>query len=333
MRRRSFIAGALSAATIGTARAQQTGRVHRIAIVNPAEPIGHLNEIDQPRRYGVLFRELRRLGYVEGQNLSVQRFSGEGRTQYYPQLAQEVVQRNLDVILVSSSRLVLDFKSATTTIPIVGLMADPVAAGIVPNLAHPGGNITGISVDAGLEIWGKRLEQLRGLNPAISRVGYLASRAVWEAPYGAGVQAAARRLGISLVGPPLEGSLNETEYRRVFAAMTKQGVEAVLTSDQPEHFTFRHLIVELSANARLPAAYSYREFAEIGGLMAYAFDTEDLYSHAASAIGQILNGTEPGDIPIYQPTKFSLIINLKAAKAIGIEIPASLLASADEVIE
>jgi putative tryptophan/tyrosine transport system substrate-binding protein len=244
-----------------------------------------------------------------------------------------VVERDPDLILAASSRLVLNFKAATATIPIVGLTADPVAVGIVSNLARPGANITGISADAGLEIWGKRLELLGDISPGISRVGYLASRAVWESPYGAVVQAAAQMLGVSLIGPPLDGSLDIAEYRRVFAAMTKERADAILPSDQPEHVTNRQLIVELAEKARLPATYSYREFVETGGLMAYAVDIDEQFRYAAGAISQILKGTKPGDIPYYQVSKYTLIINVKAAKALGLTIPSSLLARADEVIE
>ena len=152
-------------------------------------------------RFSLLFKELRRLGYVEGQNVVVERYSP-------------------DLIVTITSRMVLNFKAATTAIPIVGLMADPVAFGIVESLAHPGGNITGISTDAGPEIWGKRLDLLREAAPGTSRAGFLASRFVWNSPFGvANLRVAAERMGISLIGPPLEGALQEQEYRRVFEAM------------------------------------------------------------------------------------------------------------------
>jgi putative ABC transport system substrate-binding protein len=164
-------------------------------------------------------------------------------------------------------------------------------------------------------------------------VGYLASRSVWESPYGAVVQGAAQRLGIFLIGAPLDGSFAVTEYPRVFAAMGKGHADAVLASDQVEHTTYRQLIVELAEKARLPAAYSFREFVEIGGLMAYAVDGTDMFRHAASAVSQILNRPKPSDIPYYQMTKFALVINLKTAKTLGIEVSSSLLARAGEVIE
>jgi putative tryptophan/tyrosine transport system substrate-binding protein len=229
---------------------------------------------------------------------------------------------------------VLNFKAATTAIPIVGLMADPVVFGIVDSLAHPGGNITGISTDAGPEIWGKRLDLLREAAPGTSRAGFLASRFVWESPFGvARIRAAAQRLGISIIGPPLEGTLQEQEYRRVFEAMLQDRADALIVSDQAENFTYRKLIVELAATSGLPTIYPYREQVEAGGLMAYAPDLSDVYRRGAGYVDQILKGTKAGEIPIYLAAKFDLVINMKAAKAIGLTIPPGLLLRADEVIE
>jgi putative ABC transport system substrate-binding protein len=225
------------------------------------------------------------------------------------------------------------FKAATATIPIVGIMADPVAFGLVTSFARPGGNVTGVSVDAGVEIWGKRLQILREAIPTASRVGYLASRGVWENPDGAAVQEAAKRAGISLVGPLLEGAIEEGEYRRVFEAMMQERVDALVVSDQAEHYTNRRLIVELAERTGLPALYPYREHVELGGLMAYTFDLVDLWRRSAGYIDQILKGAKPGEIPVYQATKFELVINMKAANAIGLTIPPALVLRADEVIE
>jgi putative ABC transport system substrate-binding protein len=229
--------------------------------------------------------------------------------------------------------LVLNFKAATATIPIVGTMGDPVVYGIVPSLARPGGNITGASVDAGLEISGKRIELLREAIPRVSRVGFLATRWMWDQPYGSAIQEAAKRISISLLGPPLDAPYQEGEYRRVLAAMAQEGVDALIVTHQPENFTNRRLIVELAAEGKLPAMYGNRDFVEIGGLMAYGFDPADLGRRAADQIDQVLRGTQPAEIPIYQPTKFELSINLNTAKTLGIEVPPSLLARADEVIE
>ena len=181
MRRREFIVLLSCTATAWplAARAQKFPEMRRLAIVNPSNPVAELTETGNPR-YVAFFKELRRLGYVEGQNIAVERYSGEGRTEHYAELASEVVGRSPDLILTNTSRLVLNFKAATTTIPIVGIMADPVRFGIVESLASPGGNITGVSGDAGLEIWGKRLDLLREVVPGTSKVGYLASRIPWD---------------------------------------------------------------------------------------------------------------------------------------------------------
>jgi len=209
MRRREFLITLVLSATIPCAHAQQPGKLYRIAIVHPSAPLAEMTDTGN-RRFSALFKELRRLGYVEGQNIVVERYSGAGRTEHYSELANEVVRHKPDLILTISSRMVVNFKAATTAIPIVGLMADPVAFGIVESLAHPGGNITGICTDAGPEIMGKRLDLLREAAPGTSRAGFLASRSVWESPFGvAGLQEAAQRMGISLIGPPLEGALQE----------------------------------------------------------------------------------------------------------------------------
>ena len=333
MRRREFITFLGGAATWPlVAQAQKSPEMRRLAIVNPSAPVAELTETGNPR-YVAFFKELRQLGYVEGQNIAIERYSGEGRTEHYAELAREVVDRNPDVILTNRSLLVLNFKAATTTIPIVGLMADPVRFGIVESLARPGGNITGVSTDAGQEIWGKRLDLLREVVPGTSKVGYLASRWNWESPIAiAALQEAAERLGISLIGPPLEGT-EEQEYRRVFEALTRSQPGALIVSDSAENLTYRRIIIELAAKSGLPALYPYREQAEAGGLMAYAPDLLDLYRRAANNVRDILNGAKPSDIPVYLASKFELVINLKTAKALDLPISPSLLVRADEVIE
>jgi putative ABC transport system substrate-binding protein len=326
----SVLGGAVAATWPARARAQQPGKLFRIAIVHASAPVAEMTDTGNPR-FIALFKELRRLGYVEGQNVVFERYSGAG--QYSSELANEVVRHKPDLILTTSSRMALNFKAATTAIPIVGLMADPVVFGIVDSLAHPGGNITGISTDAGPEIWSKRLELLREAVPGTSRAGFLASRFGWETPFAVGLRVAPERMGISLIGPPLVAPLQEAEYRRVFKAMLQGRADALIVSDAPEHLTYRRLIVELAASSRLPTIYPYREQAEVGGLMAYAPDLLDVYRRAAGYVDQILKGTKAGEIPIYLAVKFDLVVNMKAAKAIGLTIPPTLLAHADEVIE
>jgi putative tryptophan/tyrosine transport system substrate-binding protein len=336
LKRRKFIAllgGAASIAWPLPARAQRPEKVYRIAIVSPSFPITELKETgDSDFRF--LLRELRRLGYVEGQNLTVERYSGRGQTEHYAELARQVVGRGPDVIVTNASRLVLNFKAATTTIPVVGLMADPIAFKIVDSIARPGGNITGVSVDAGLEVWGKRLELLREAVPeSVSGVGYLASRDTLGTSQATTVQRAAKQLGILLIMIPLEGTVQEAEYLRVFETMTQSRAHAIIISDQPENQAHRRLIVDLANDNRLPGVYPWRGYAEVGGFMAYGINSADMFLRAAGYVDQILRGTKLGDIPIYQPTKFELVINLRTAKALGLTIPPALLVRADEVIE
>jgi putative ABC transport system substrate-binding protein len=330
MRRREFIGSLIGTAAAWplVARAQQPAKVYRLAIVHPSDPIEQMSGTSGRPAFKVLFGELRRLGYVEGQNLIVERYSGEGKTAHYPEVASEVVRQQPDVIFAASNRMALPFKAATSTIPIVSNMADPVAYGLVSSLARPGGNITGVTDDDGLEIWGKRLELLRELVPAASRVGFLVSRNVAEAPQGVAMREAARQAGISLVDPPLEGTVQESEYRRVFDLMKQENA-----GDQSESGTNSRLIIELAEESRLPALFTYPAIAKQGGLMAYGIDGVDLYRGAAGYIARILQGAKPSELPINQETKFELVINLKTAKALGLTVPQILLAGADEVIE
>jgi len=228
--------------------------------------------------------------------------------------------------------LALNFKAATTTIPIVTTTADPIAGGLVSSLARPGGNITGVSVDAGIDILGKRLAFLLEATSKLSNVRFLVSQLSWERAPGAAVREASRRLGISLKGETMS-SFNEQEYQRAFNSMEHERVDGILVSDEGEHFTYRRLLVELAAKTRIPASYAYREHVELGGLMAYSFDLEDLFRGSARQVAEILKGANPGDMPFRQATKFQLVINVKAAKALGLEMPSTLLLRADEVIE
>jgi putative ABC transport system substrate-binding protein len=337
MKRREFIAllGGATVAWLLPARAQQATKTHRIAVVSPSASIADLSETGSNPNYVALFNELRRLGYIEGVNLVVTRYSAEGREERYPDLCQEVVRTNPDIIVTSRSNLALSFKGATATIPVVAVMGDPVAFGIVANIARPGGNITGIAVEPGQEIWGKRLQVLREVVPTAAKVGFLGSRLIWDLPHGQmdALREAARQLGISLLGPPIESPIQAEEYRRVLAAMAQEHVDGVIIGDQAEHITYRQLIVDLVRAAKLPTVFPYREFFEIGALVAYGPSSSDSWRRLAGYIDQILKGAHPGDLPIYLASKFELLINLKTAKALGITIPPSLLVRADEVIE
>jgi putative tryptophan/tyrosine transport system substrate-binding protein len=279
------------------------------------------------------FEELTRLGYVEGRNLLIERYSGEGRADHYPDLARQIVSRNPDLIIAVGQFIVLDIKAATSTIPIIGVFGNPIAFGIVPSLARPGGNITGVTVDVGFDQWVKRVQLLKEAVPQITRLGFLETR-VGRERVGATIgREIALKNSVSIVGPPLERPTDEQEYRRVFAAFAQEGVEGLLVNDEPENVTYRRLIVELAMKGRLPTIFSYRQFAEAGGLMSYGIDISDVGHRVADIVDKILKGAKPAEIPIFQPTKFELSINLKTAKTLGIELPPLLVARADNVIE
>lgn len=332
MRRREFLAGAMLAAATSASWAQQRATPSRIAIFHPAIPASLLTETGGGTAWRAFFGELRRLGYIEGQNLIIERSSAEGHHERYADLAREIVARNPDLIVTGTNPVVLAFKAATRAIPLVAFMVDPLKAGLVASLARPGGNLTGITLDAGIEIWGKRLELLKEAVPSTTRVAFLAMREGWEGSFGEAMRDVAGRLGVSLISMlPNTGTVAEIE--RVFAAMAAQRPDAVLVSGEGDLYAHRKLIVELAEQYRLPTMSPYRDFTDAGGLMAYTVDLAELLRHMAGEVKQILNGAKPGDIPIYQPTKFELLINRKTAKALGLTLPPTLLSRADEMID
>jgi putative ABC transport system substrate-binding protein len=333
MRRRDFITALGTAAAWPLAvRAQQPAKIKRIAMIHPAEKVGNMT-INGRRPFRTFFEEFSRLGYVEGQNIAVERYSGEGRPERYAELARDVVNTHPDLIFAVGARLSLDFKMATTTIPIVTVIIDPIAMGLVASIARPGGNITGVTIAGGLELIGKRIGLLVEAVPKLSTVGYLVSRRFWEDPRGAAAREAAKQADISLKAALLGSAFNEAEYQRVFRSMEQDRADALMVSDEAEHAPNTATIVELGAKGRIPTVYPFREFVEAGGLMAYSIDQAEIYRRLANLIDKILRGANPGDIPFYQPTKFELSVNLKTAKALGFEMPAMLLGRADEVIE
>ena len=332
MRRRNLIFGLLAVATIGSARAEQSAKARRIAIAAPSQPVGKMTETSGDPLFRAVFNELRRLGYIEGQSLLIERYSGEGRASHYADLARDVVSRNPDVIIsIGTNDFTLDFKAATTTIPIVGMFAVPVEAGIVASLARPGGNITGVSVDVGREQWEKRVQMLQQVVPQATRLGFLQlreAREKWGLP-----KEQSNWMGVTWVGPALNHPIDEAEYRRVFAVLIQDRAEGILVTDEDVHVTNVKLIVELAEKSRLPAIYPFKLFVEAGGLMSYGTDVSVWGYNIADIVGQILKGARPSEIPIRQPTKFELVINLKTAKALSLTIPDKLLSVADDVIE
>ena len=334
MRRREFITllGGAAAAWPVAARTQQPATQHRIAIFHPAIPTTLITETGGGSAWRAFFAELRRLGYIEGENLIIERYSAEGHHERYADLAREIVTSNPDLIVTGTNPVVIVFKAATSTIPVVAFMLDPLKAGLVTSLARPGGNLTGITLDAGIEIWGKRLEMLKEAIPSTARAAFLGMREGWEGSSGQVLRDAGSQLGISLVFM-LPQNWTPSEIERVFAAMEQQRPDAVLVSGEGDLYAHRQLIVELAEKNRLPAMCPYRDYVEAGGLMAYTVDLAELLRRMAVNVHQILKGAKPGDIPIYQPTKFELLINLKTARALGLTLPLALLARAAEVIE
>ena len=334
MKRREFIIliGSGVAFWPRATRAQQRPNIKRIAIVHPTEKPANMT-IDGRPSFRAFFTELSRLGYVEGRNLVVERHSGEGRADRYAALAGDIVNTNPDLIVSLHGDFARAFKLATTTIPIVSVNSDPVSLGLVPSLARPGGNITGVSIDAGLEIYGKRLELLAEATPQLSNAGFLTIRRQWDGAMGDVVREAARRTGIPLAGALLSETINEADYQRVFDSMAQDRVDALIVSEVSENITHRQLIVELAAKHRIPAIYPYREFVDVGGLMAYSIDLADTMRRLAGVIDKILKGANPADIPFYQPTRFELVINLKTAKTLGLNMPSTLLVRADGTVE
>jgi putative tryptophan/tyrosine transport system substrate-binding protein len=332
MRRREFTAGVLLAAVPWPARAQQRATPHRIAIFHPAIPTALLTETGGGSAWRAFFSELRRLGYVEGENLIIERYSAEGHHERYADLAREIVASSPDLIVTGTNPVVITFKAATGTLPIVAFMLDPLKAELVTNLAKPGGNLTGITLDAGIEIWGKRLEILKEAVPSTAKAAFLGMRDGWEGSFGQFLRDAAGRLGISLISMlPQQGTPSEIE--RVFAEMEQHRPDAVLVSGEGDLYAHRQLIAELTQKHRLPAMCPYRDYADAGALMAYTVDLAELLRRMADDVHKILHGAKPGDIPIYQATRFQLLINLKTAKALGLTLPPALLARADEMIE
>ena len=329
MDRRTFLAGT-SAALLASplaAEAQQAAKVARIGYLSPnlaANP--HLPES---------FRQgLRDLGYVEGRNVVIEYRDAEGKLERLPALAAELVALKVDVIVAAGPPAALAAKQATRTLPIVfASSGDPVTSGLVTSLARPGGNVTGLSALT-QELVGKRLELLKQAGPGVSQVavlwhpGVLGERT--EKDMLKGAEVAARALGVRLQVVEARGP---EDFGRAFSEMTRARAGALTVLGSVMFVNERRRLVDLAAKNRLPAVYAQREFVDAGGLMSYGANLADLFRRAATYVDKILKGAKPGDLPVEQPTKFELVINLKTAKALGLTIPPSLLARADEVIQ
>jgi putative tryptophan/tyrosine transport system substrate-binding protein len=278
------------------------------------------------------FRQgLRELGYVEGQNIILEYRWAEGRIDQFPALAAQLVQLKVDLIVVSSTPAALAAKQATATIPIVMTVgADPVGSGLVASLRRPGGNVTGLS-NLAEDLIAKLVELLKAAIPRVSRVAVLANpRNQVHPTFLRGVDAAARALNVQLF--PMKAR-DPAEFDGAFSAMVRERVGALIVLPDPTFVSARKEIVDLAAKKRLPAIYGFREFADAGGLMAYGVNLADNFRRAARYVDKILKGAKPADLPVEQPTRFELVINLKTARALGLTIPQSVLARADHVIQ
>ena len=305
--------------------AQQPARIFRIGLLITASA-----SVDSAR-VEAFRRRLRELGYVEGKNIVIEYRYAEGKLERLPALAAELVQLKVDVIVTTGVQPVLAAKKASATIPIVfASSSDPVGAGIVSSLDRPGGNITGLSQMAP-DLDGKRLELLKEAFPKVARVAFL-----WQSGGTRGnqeltdMEAAAKALRLKLLSLEVR-SLDD--FESAFARAKKEGVQALITAVGGLIITQQRQVLDFAAKNRLPAMYSTSEWVEAGGLMSYAPSQTDQWRRAADFVDKILKGTKPGDIPVEQPKKFEFIVNLQAAKQIGVTVPPNVLARADRVIK
>jgi putative tryptophan/tyrosine transport system substrate-binding protein len=326
-RRLTVIAvGALFVAATSWAFAQQQ-KVHRVAFIATVSPVQELNRNPAVRAF---VSRLRDLGYVEGRNLHLDLRSLEGRYERGPELLADVVRLKPDVIFSATQVILERSRGATGNVPVVTLATwSIVETGLARSFAWPGGTITGQLVDIELGVEAKRLELLRELLPQTKRVAFLAPSLVWDGPQGKQVRAAAQRLGVTLVNAAYVG----TDVQAAFAAIEREAPDAVFVAVGPSNYGHGQKIGEFVSARRLPCTAGAREVAEYGCLMSYGVDVEDLMHRAAGSVAKILAGAKPGDLPIEQPSKFDFVINAKAARAIGITIPQSILVRADRVLE
>jgi ABC-type uncharacterized transport system substrate-binding protein len=331
MRRREFITLIGSAAAWPVeARAQQAGRVHRVALIFPNAPVSDMIGPEPVNRYARDFiHALRDLGYVEGSSLVLERRSAEGKYERFAEIAAELIQSKIDVIVAGSNGAIEWLKHMTSTVPIIMAPAtDPVKAGLVESLARPGGNITGFTLDPGPGIEGQRLQLLKEAVPAASHIGYLGTKYEWE-QVGKELRTAAQGLGVTI----FHAELIPSSYAEAFALIARDAGEAILASRNGAHFVNRRLVADISIMRRLPGLFTWRDITEAGGLMSYAADYSDVLRRAAGYVDRVLKGAKPADLPVQHPTKYELVINIKTAKALGLDIPTTVLARADEVIE
>jgi ABC-type uncharacterized transport system substrate-binding protein len=320
-----FVVAVLILASFHTARAQQAAaKIHRIGILLPNPPSL------SPMLLEAFRQGLRENGYVEGQNIEIEYRFGDGKSDRYPDLAAELVRRKVDVIVTSSTRAIKAVKNATSTIPIVmAAVADPVGTGLIASLAHPGGNVTGLSMRSP-DLSGKRLQLLKEVAPRVRRVGILWNPAnegntvSWQ-----DTQTVAQRIGLKLQSIEVR---TPPDFDRGFEALTKTRADAFAVLRDPLVNNLTDDLVKFAAKNRLPAIYEAKEIVLAGGLMSYAPNHAELYRRAAYFVHRILAGSRPAELPVERPMRAEFVINLKAAKEIGLTIPADVLQRADNVI-
>ena len=313
-------------ATVPVAEAQQPSKMARVGYLEFGSAAPGTPHLEAFRR------GLRELGWHEGQNLAIDVRYADGKQDRLPAFATDLVRLKVDVIFASATPAALAAKQATTTIPIViGFVADPVGSGLVPRLARPGGNITGWTHLAGLELNAKRLEILKEAVPEAARVGALWNPAnPIHGPSLKVIEAAASGLKIQIF--PI-GVRDPRELEDAFSAMTRERLQGLTVPPDGLFLAQRAQIIDLAAKHRIPTMYGVRELAQAGGLMAYGVNLPEMYRHGAFFVDRILKGAKPGDLPVERPTKFELMINLKTAKTLGLTIPQTLLIRADKLIE
>ena len=320
----AIVAGAVLFALCFSVQAQQPGKIARVGFLLPYSPA--------PDARVEAFRQgLRELGYVEGQNVTIEYRWADGKFEQLPELAADLVRLKVDVIVTAVTQASLAARQATGAIPIVMVgVSDPVGSGLVASLARPGANITGTS-SMTAEVVGKQLELLKETVPRISQVAALWNPAnpVFQAIQRKETEVAARALGVQLRILEARGP---GDIERAFGAMTSARARALLVLGDPVFNSHRKRIADLALNGRLPAVSGTREFVDAGGLMAYGPSFTEMHRRAAYYVDRILKGTKPADLPVEQPTKFELVVNLKTAKQIGMAIPPNVLARANQVI-
>ena len=328
MRRREFIGllGGAAALWPLAARAQQSAKPHRIGYLHGGTEAGDRGFLDEFKA------GMRDLGHIEGHDFVLDTRFADGHFERLPSLAKELLSLNPDVLFVVTTPANLAAKAATSTTPIVMVgVADPIGAGLIPNLARPGGNITGIT-NVVAELTGKRLEILKEIVPTASKIAVMANPGDPNMPLQMrNAEPVAKSLHVQL--EPVLAIRNEDDLPSVFEAAKRANADAALRMVDPLESALRKQTAALAAQYRLPIIYPFRGSAEAGGLASYGTNLGNQFRQAATFVHKILNGTKPADLPVEQPTKFEFVINLKTAKALGLIIPSSLLATADEVIE